>query len=80
MGIKVPSMTRQADPASLAPGHRLAQLRRPGGQQRHRLRDVAPCGSGADAEPGRQLRKRLALAEMGQHQQRLLTRVELAPA
>jgi hypothetical protein len=42
--------------------------------------DVAPGGGGADAEPGGQFGDGLALAQVGQHQQGLPSRVELAPA
>jgi len=64
---------------------RLAQLGGSGGQQRHGLGDVPPGGGGggggggADAEAGRQFGERLAFAQVGQHQQRLPARGELAP-
>ena len=58
---------------------RLAQLRGPGGQQRHGLGDIPPGGGGADAEPGGQLGERIALAQVRQDEQGLLPGAELAP-
>ena len=75
----MPSMTRYARPAFAGRPWRLAQLRRPAGQQRCGLGDVPPGGGGADAESGRQLGERLAFAQVGQYQQGLLPGVELAP-
>ena len=58
-------------------GQGLPQLWGPGGQQGHGLGDVSPGRGGADPEPGRQLGERLALAQVGQDQERLLPGVQL---
>jgi hypothetical protein len=48
-------------------------------QQGHRLSDISPGGGGADAEPGGQLGKHFAFAQVGQDEEGLLPGVELAP-
>jgi hypothetical protein len=40
---------------------------------------VPPGGRGADTEPGRQLGERLAFTQVGEDQEGLLARVQLAP-
>ena len=64
--VGVPGLLRVPD--------RLAQLRRPGGEQCHGLVHVPPGRRGPDPEPGRELGERLALAQVGQDQQGLLRR------
>jgi hypothetical protein len=59
---------------------RPAQLRGAGGQQGDGLADIALGRGGAYPEPGGQIGECLALAQVGQHQQGLPSRVELAPA
>ena len=59
---------------------RAVQLGGPGRQQAGDLGDVPLGGGGAHPEPGRQLSERLALVQVGQHQQRLLGGRGLAPA
>jgi hypothetical protein len=56
-----------------------AQLRGAGGQQGDGLCDVPPGRGGADAKPGGQFGERFAFTQVGQHQQGLPSRVELAP-
>jgi hypothetical protein len=65
-----------------APGRRqrLLQFRRPGGQQGNGLLDIPPGSRGAYPEPGRQAGEGLAVAQVHQDQQCLVTRVQLAPA
>ena len=63
----------------LRAGQRLAELRGAGGQQGGGFCDVPPGGGGADAEPGGQLGEGVAPAQVGQHQQGLPSRAELAP-
>jgi hypothetical protein len=58
---------------------RLAQLGGAGGQQGDGLADVSPGCRGAHAEPGCQLGKCLALAQVGQDQEGLLARIQLPP-
>jgi hypothetical protein len=91
-GAERPAGGDPADGHQRAAGHHLrmpgprrvrqptAQPRAAGGQQAHGLGDISPGGSGADAEPGRQPGERLALAQAGQHQQRLPPAGQLAPA
>jgi hypothetical protein len=58
---------------------RLPQLRRPGREQLDDLVHVPPRRSPADPEPGRQLSERLPFAQLGEHEQGFLARVELPP-
>ena len=58
---------------------RLAELRRPGREQFDDLVHVPPRRGPADPEPGRQLVERLAFAQVGEHEQGLLPRVQLPP-
>jgi hypothetical protein len=53
----------------------LAELRRPGGEQRDSLLDIPPGRGGAYPEAGRQAGERLALAQVRQDEQRLPRRV-----
>ena len=79
MGIKVPSITTKACLPAWPP-----LVRGPAwgtrGQQGHDLGRIPPRGRGAHSKPGCKLGECLALAQVGQHQQRLPPRVELAPA
>ena len=70
--VGVPGLYRVPD--------RPAQLRRPGGQQFHGLVHVPPGRRGPDLKSRRQFAERLALAQVGQDQQRLPARVQLPPA
>ena len=58
---------------------RLAELWRPGGQQRDGLVHVPPGRGSPYPEPGRDLGERLALAQIDQDQQGLLPGVQLPP-
>jgi hypothetical protein len=64
---------------SLRVPDRLAELRGAGREQRDGLVDVPPGRGRADPEPGRDLGERLALAQVDQHEQGLLARVQLPP-
>jgi hypothetical protein len=69
--VGVPGLLRVPD--------RLAELRRPGCEQRDDLLHVPPGRRGSHREPGRQLGERLALPQVGQDQQGLLAGVQLPP-
>ncbi len=56
---------------------RAAELRGAGLEQGHGLLDIPPGRGPADPEPRRQLRERLALAQVCQDQERLLPRAQL---
>jgi hypothetical protein len=58
---------------------RLAEFRRPGGEEVGDLVNVAPRCGPANAEPGRELVERVAFAQVGQDKHRLLTRAQLPP-
>jgi hypothetical protein len=57
----------------------LAQLRGAGREQLHDLLHVPPGRGGADLEPGREIGERLALAQVGEHEEGLLPGTELPP-
>ena len=56
---------------------RLAQPRRPCGEQRDRLLHVPPGSGRADPEPGREAGERLTFAQVDQDQEGLLPEVQL---
>jgi hypothetical protein len=60
--------------------HDLREVRRGGGEQIDRLAEVTPGGGGADAEPGAQAGRGIAVAQVHQHQQGLTSRALAAPA
>ena len=66
-------------PGPVRVAERGAQLRGTGGEQFHRLVHVSPGRGPADAESGRQLGERLALAQVSQDEQGLLPGVQLPP-
>ena len=66
-------------PGSLRVPEGLAQLRRPRREQLDGLLDVAPGRRGPDPGTRRELGERLAFAQLSQHEQRLLARVQLPP-
>ena len=70
--VGVPGLLRVAD--------RRAQFRGAGREQGHGLLHVPPGRRGADPEPGREPGERLAFAQVGQDQERLLAGIELPPA
>ncbi len=59
--------------------HRLVQGGGAFGQQRRRFGDIASHGGGADPGAGGQCGQGFAGAQVGQHPQRLLAGVEVAP-
>jgi hypothetical protein len=79
MGIKVPSITTYACPVFFAFASARRSLGDRAASRPRRFRDVSPGGGGADAESGGQLGECLALAQVGQRQQRLLSGGQLAP-
>jgi hypothetical protein len=66
-------------PGPLRLPDRLAEFRRPGGEEGDGLGHVSPGRGHADPEPGRQPGERLAFAQVDQDQERLLPGVQLAP-
>lgn len=66
-------------PVPLCSTQRGLQFRGAGRQQRHRLLHIPPRGGGRDPETGRELRERLAFAQVDQHEQGLAAGVEPPP-
>jgi hypothetical protein len=58
---------------------RRAQLGCPRRQQRDGFLHIPPGGRGANGEPGRKLRERLAVAQASKHEQSLLAAVQPPP-
>jgi hypothetical protein len=58
---------------------RITQPGGPGSQQRDGLLHIPPGSRGADREPGRKLRERLAFAQVSEHEQGLLAGVQPPP-